>query len=90
MEAVITKAAAADLPAVAQIYEDIIARQDRGGPYIGWQSGVYPTLETARAALERDELFVQRRGGKGRGLCHHQPDPGGCLRPGCLAVSGAG
>ncbi|MFR6393840.1 MAG: N-acetyltransferase family protein [Oscillospiraceae bacterium] len=32
MEAVITKAAAADLPAVAQIYEDIIARQDRGGP----------------------------------------------------------
>ena len=64
MEAVITKAAAADLPAVAQIYEDIIARQDRGGPYIGWQSGVYPTLETARAALERDELFVQRRGEK--------------------------
>ena len=42
MEAVITKANAADLPAVAQIYEDIIARQDRGGPYIGWQSGVYP------------------------------------------------
>lgn len=64
MEAVITKAAAADLPAVAQIYEDIIARQERGGPYIGWQSGVYPTLETARAALERDELFVQRRGEK--------------------------
>ena len=55
MEAVITKAAAADLPAGAQIYED---------PYIGWQSGVYPTLETARAALERDELFVQRRGEK--------------------------
>ena len=64
MGAVITKAAAADLPAVAQIYEDIIARQERGGPYIGWQSGVYPTLETARAALERDELFVQRRGEK--------------------------
>ena len=64
MEAVITKATAADLPAVAQIYEDIIARQERGGPYIGWQSGVYPTLETARAALERDELFVQRRGEK--------------------------
>ena len=58
MGAVITKAAAADLPAVAQIYEDIIARQDRGGPYIGWQSGVYPTLETARAALERDELHM--------------------------------
>lgn len=64
MEAVITKAAAVDLPAVAQIYEDITARQERGGPYIGWQSGVYPTLETARAALERDELFVQRRGEK--------------------------
>lgn len=64
MKATIAKATAADLPAVAQIYESIIARQARGGPYVGWQSGVYPTLQTARAALERSDLFVQRCGEK--------------------------
>ena len=51
MKSTITKAAAGDLPAVAQIYESIIARQAQGGPYIGWQSGIYPTLQRPRRPL---------------------------------------
>ncbi len=64
MKTIITKATAGDLSAVAQIYESIIARQAQGGPYIGWQSGIYPTLQTAQAALDRGDLFVQRYGEK--------------------------
>lgn len=54
----IRRAAAADLPAVAGIYDDIHARERAGLVSIGWQAGVYPIEATARAALERGELFV--------------------------------
>lgn len=64
MNTSIVKACQADLAAIGRIYEDIIARQEQGGPYVGWQRGVYPTEDTARAALARGDLFVQRREGK--------------------------
>lgn len=58
------KATEADLPAIAQIYEDIHTEEESGRTAIGWIRGVYPTAATARAALERDDLFVGEEGGK--------------------------
>lgn len=53
------KATPADLPAVAQIYSDIHAQEEAGLVSIGWNRAVYPTAETAHAALARGDLFVQ-------------------------------
>lgn len=47
-----------DLEAIAAIYEDIHTGEERGRSSIGWVRGVYPTKDTARQALERDDLFV--------------------------------
>lgn len=55
-------AAAQDIPAVAQIYADIIAREGET-PRTGWLPGVYPTGDTAAAALARGELFVYEENG---------------------------
>lgn len=55
-------AAAQDIPAVAQIYTDIIAREGET-PRTGWLPGVYPTGDTAAAALARGELFVYEEEG---------------------------
>lgn len=54
----IRKATAADIPAISAIYEDIHTQEEAGQAVIGWIRGVYPTEETAQAALERDDLFV--------------------------------
>lgn len=56
----IRKATEADLPRVAEIYERIL---DRGEGRTGWQRGVYPTLDTARQALDKGDLFVLEDGG---------------------------
>lgn len=55
-------ASPADIPAVAQIYRDIIALEPPGGR-TGWLPGVYPTGDTASAALARGELFVYEEDG---------------------------
>ena len=48
-----------DLPAVAQLYEEILDQEDqRPVSYTNWQRGKYPTLDTARAALQAGTLFV--------------------------------
>lgn len=52
------KATEADIPAIAQIYEDIHTEEESGRATIGWIRNVYPTADTARAALSRDDLFV--------------------------------
>ena len=52
------KARKADLPAVAAIYEKLLDEQDAGHNFIGWQRGVYPTIDTARSALAADDLYV--------------------------------
>ncbi len=59
---IIRKAIEADIPAVARIYDNITEEQEKGGYYVGWQKGVYPTADTARASLERDDLFVLEDG----------------------------
>ncbi len=53
------KATEADIPAIAAIYDDIHTGEEKGESSIGWIRSIYPTAETARAALLRDDLFVQ-------------------------------
>ena len=59
----IRKAVEADIPAVAAIYDKLHTEEENGRATIGWIRGVYPTEETARQALARDDLFVQEEGG---------------------------
>ena len=59
----IRKAVEADIPAVAAIYEKLHTEEENGRATIGWIQGVYPTEETARQALAREDLFVQEEGG---------------------------
>ena len=54
----IRKAAWADLSAVMDIYRHILDREEAGLGCTGWLRGVYPTEQTARAALEAGELYV--------------------------------
>ena len=60
----IRKACAADIPAVAQIYDRIHAQEQQGLAVIGWQPGVYPVAATAQGAFERGELFVYEDAGR--------------------------
>lgn len=58
------KAHSGDIKAVAAIYDDIHALEEKGELHIGWQTGVYPVESTAQAALERGDLFVCEAEGK--------------------------
>ena len=61
----IRKAQAADLPAVTAIYEAILDGEESGGPvYTNWQRGKYPTIDTARGALEAGTLYVGEADGQ--------------------------
>ena len=59
----IRPATQADLPAVAALYEAIFDREDQGPVYTNWQRGTYPTIDTARAALEAGSLHVGEENG---------------------------
>ena len=54
----IRKATKNDLDAVARIYDAIHDAEEAGKTTIGWIRDVYPTRETAEAALGRGDLFV--------------------------------
>lgn len=56
------KAEEDDVAAVAGIYESIHTAERAGRLSTGWIAGVYPVESTARAALERGELFVCKAG----------------------------
>lgn len=60
----IRKATEGDIPAVVSIYDKIHTEEENGRATIGWIRGVYPTEDTARMALDREDLFVQEDGGK--------------------------
>lgn len=60
----IRRAAIGDIPAIAAIYEAIHDREEAGRAVIGWQRGVYPTADTARAAVEAGDMFVEEDGGR--------------------------
>lgn len=55
---IIRRAEAADLDAVAAIYDHIHTAEEKGDQTIGWIRGVYPVRATAEAALQRGDLFV--------------------------------
>lgn len=57
------KAREDDVAAVAKIYENIHKAERAGKLSTGWIAGVYPVESTARAALERGDLFVCEDGG---------------------------
>ncbi len=59
----IRTATATDIVAVDAIYGRIHDAEEQGRFTIGWQRDVYPTAATARAALDRGELFVLEDGG---------------------------
>lgn len=59
----IRKASTQDIPAVAAVYGEIHTAEENGAACVGWARGVYPTQATARAALERGDLFVMEDGG---------------------------
>ena len=63
MDYTIRKAREADIPAIAGIYDRILAKEEAGQVTIGWLRGVYPTEQTARAALAADDLFVMEADG---------------------------
>lgn len=58
------KAAAADLDAVAAIYDAVISEEEAGRAVIGWKRGTYPVRATAEAALARSDLYVAETDGK--------------------------
>ncbi|MBQ8301526.1 MAG: GNAT family N-acetyltransferase [Clostridia bacterium] len=60
----IRKAKETDIDAITQIYSDIHTAEEQGEVTIGWIRGVYPTEQTARDALQRDDLFVMGDEGK--------------------------
>ena len=53
----------ADLPQAADIYEEILLQDERGPVYTNWQRGKYPTIDTARQALEAGTFYVGEEDG---------------------------
>ena len=54
----IRKANLHDIDRIAEIYEEIHTKEEAGRASIGWIRGVYPTRQTAEAAVARDDMFV--------------------------------
>lgn len=54
----IRKATANDINNIVKIYDDIIEKEEKEILCIGWKKGVYPIEDTARKALEREDLYV--------------------------------
>ena len=63
MAVLIRPAVPEDLDSVAAIYETILNAQDEGRCTVGWIRGVYPTRETAAAALAQGWLYCLTDGG---------------------------
>ena len=53
-----------ELARVAEIYEQIHGEIEAGRATVGWIRGVYPTLQTAREAYQRGELYILEEGGE--------------------------
>ena len=53
----------ADLSQAADIYEEILDREAQGPVYTNWQRGKYPTIDTARQALEAGTFYVGEENG---------------------------
>lgn len=60
----IRKATPKDIDGVALIFDHIIKEEEEGKCAIGWKREIYPTRNTAVAALELDDLFVMEADGE--------------------------
>ncbi len=56
-------AKAEDIDAVERIYNLIHDEEELGNMQIGWMRNAYPIRQTALAALEREDLFVEESDG---------------------------
>lgn len=59
----IRPATAADLPAIAAIYDAIHDAEEAGTAHTNWQRCKYPTLDTARQVLAEGTLYVGEENG---------------------------
>ncbi len=59
----IRKAIEIDLSYIEKIYSQILSEEENGSIRTGWLRGIYPTINTADAALSRDDLFVLEEDG---------------------------
>ena len=53
-----------DVERISEIYDALHSREEAGRACIGWVRGVYPTRQTAAAALARGDLFVEEAEGR--------------------------
>ncbi|ACV22803.1 Predicted acetyltransferase [Slackia heliotrinireducens] len=58
------KATMDDLDRISEIYEMIHDLEEQGKITVGWIRGVYPTRDTAQAAIRADEMFVEEFDGR--------------------------
>ena len=72
--AVICPARREDLSAVAAIYEALLDLEEQGKGVTGWQRGVYPTWQTAEAALQKGTLYVETEETTGKILAAAKSD----------------
>ena len=56
-------ATSADLPFITSIYDAILDQEESGPVYTNWQRGNYPTIDTARQALEAGTFYVGEENG---------------------------
>ena len=59
----IRKATKNDVKAIADLYAKAIDHEDSHVKYTSWQKGIYPTADTARAGIEKEDLFVLEENG---------------------------
>lgn len=58
------KASVADVENIAELYDAIHSEAEAGRAVTGWIRDVYPTEETARAAISRGDMFVEEAQGR--------------------------
>lgn len=74
----IRKAELEDINAVEMLYNEVHDAEERGKISVGWDRNIYPTRDTAMAALERGELWVQENDEKeivGTAIINQKQDP---------------
>lgn len=54
----IRKASIQDINQITAIYDKIHSLEENGVYTVGWKRGIYPTLQTALRALDRNDLYV--------------------------------
>lgn len=60
----IRKATKEDLPALWQIYDAVLKREEDGIGCVGWVRGIYPTEQTLQQGLDADDLFLLEHDGR--------------------------